>query len=89
METASAELVLEYRLTQSDFVGAYIAHYRNSGPAKTFLYYLLPILGCASILIAVVMTVVQIRMGKEWTDPLSFSCSGCFGLPVISFGLGG
>ena len=80
METASAELVLEYRLTQSDFVCAYIAHYRNSGPAKTFLYYLLPILGCASILIAAVMMVVQIRTGEEWTESVVFFMVGLFWL---------
>ena len=80
MEAASPEVALEYQVTQNDFVGAYIAHCRNSGPAKTFLYYLLPILGCASILIAVVMMVVQIRMGEDWTASIVFFMVGLFWL---------
>ncbi len=80
METVSPEVALEYRVTESDFVSAYIAHYRNSGPAKTFLYYLLPILGCASILIAVIIAVLQIRRDEDWIGSIVFLVVALFWL---------
>lgn len=78
METASPEFALEYQVTRDDFVGAYLAHCRSAGPFKTFLFYLGPILGGASILVAVVMAVVQVRAEEDWSASIIFFVVGLF-----------
>jgi len=78
METRSPDLVLEYQVTESDFVSACLTHCRSSGSLKLFLYYLLPILGVASMLFGGIMAALDVRAEEDWTLSLVFFAVGLF-----------
>jgi hypothetical protein len=84
METASPDLVLEYRVTESDYVSACLTHCRSSGPLKLFLYYLLPILGVASILLGGIVAALEVRAEEDWTLSIVFVVVGLFWIGCFS-----
>jgi|SRR5271165_5161595 len=79
METAPPDLALEYQVTENDFVKAYLAHLRN-GLAKIFVYYLLVILGVASILLGAVIA------GLDWSGSAVFVFVGAAWI-ILGFAL--
>jgi hypothetical protein len=70
MEAASRDLAFEYRITETDFVHAFLTHYRNCSRVRAVLYYAYPILGVILVFLAVFLAVMQTRAGEEWTGPV-------------------
>ena len=77
METATPELEFDYRVTEKDFVNAYLTHYKHSARFRAALYYGYPVLGIALVVLAVFMAVVQTQMGEEWNGPVPLFLLGC------------
>jgi hypothetical protein len=69
-EATSRHLVIEYQVTESDFVSAALSACRISGLSKAISYYLLPVLGWASIVLGSVNIILTIREGEDWKPHL-------------------
>jgi YcxB-like protein len=76
MDARSPELDFEYQVSEEDFARAYLTHCRSGELKRTIFYYLLPILGIASVLYGVVTAIQRAREGEDW------------GLSIVFFAVG-